>query len=417
MPAQTSDFARTSAGCSTSGASDTFATAPAPTQTAPQNPEAVTKGGIRRLIYTTTPADAGTTVEHILRAQVGASAAAIKRAKAVGADRVPFVEFGFENFYPNTVAVKDFQKAQLTAPHDYEFATDESAPLIAGITLDGARCRTNARVSAGQRVTLLIDDFHLGTFAPSILPESGPIDIVYEDDDICVVNKQPHISMYPGARHDFGTLTNYLMAHMQSRGQRVNPHPVHRLDKDTSGLVVFAKNSFAHDQLQNQLHTGNFQRTYLALCCGHFAPGAAAGTVDAPIKRTGHNPGTFGIAPDGKRAVTHYQVLSQHKSVNAALQYAECVTSSTTPTSDTFATSTSAESVEYSLVKLQLETGRTHQIRIHMASIGHPLLGDATYGTPSALIDRTALHSWQLTITHPTSRQPLHLEVPPPWEL
>jgi 23S rRNA pseudouridine1911/1915/1917 synthase len=369
---------------------------------------AETHEGIRRLLYTVPAEDGGMMVGDVLRKRMGASATAVKRAKVVGGSQVPFLEFGYEAYYEGVPVKKGFFPQSVPLGHeqaqtlgqtrtqtqtlsDYNFP--EEGPL-AGITLNGARCRTNTCVQEGQVVSLLIDDYHLGLFDPSLESIAGPVEVVFEDDDLLIVNKPPHLVMYPGSwRVNEGTLANFVLHYLHEKGECVNPHPVHRLDKDTSGIVVFAKNAYAQDGLQNQLHTGAFQREYLAVCAGVF--NQSEGTVEAPIARLAQGGSVFGISPEGKYALTHYWVERSWDSGKAG----------------------SDVSAPFSLVRLQLETGRTHQIRIHMASLGHALVGDATYGAASPLINRTALHSWRLHIKHPVTGKSINLEAPLPADI
>lgn len=289
------------------------------------------------------------------------------------------------------------------------------AKFIPGaLTLDGEPCWTVAKVAPGQEVAIAIDDADLGVAQSSVAPQQAPeglLEIVYEDEDLLIVNKPAGIPMYPGPGHDADTLGNYVRGYLAQRPKPCGLHPVQRLDRGTSGLVVFATSSFAKDQLQRQLHTDAFQRTYLALCLGCVEP--PAGVIDAPWAQLSCNPNTFGVADDGKPAITRYQVL--------------------------------ASDARMSLVQLQLETGRTHQIRIHMSHAGFPLVGDATYGPCAAsasasssdgdsaalvgkrsssadsaalspcpspwsrpfAIDRPALHSWKVRLTHPVTKEPV----------
>lgn len=275
-----------------------------------------------------------------------------------------------------------------------------------GITLDGKRVYTIDRVHAGQILKIAVGDTDEALSASSVLPVPGPLDIVFEDDDLIVLNKPAGISTHPGPKHVNDTLGNYLMHYFQSTGQRCLLHPVQRLDWGTSGLIVFAKNAHAQQFLQKRLHTGNFCRRYIAFCQGAFgseealavgggtvdgAPYGWAGVVDAPIGCVGHTWQTAAVREGGKPARTHYWVQGQAR-ING---------------------------MDVSKVLLQLETGRTHQIRIHMSYIGHPLLGDpdhggvtyvgdsaygiATCANDSFTIDHPALHSAFLQVEHPVS--------------
>ena len=325
------------------------------------------------------------------------------------------------------------------------------------ILLDGMPARTNMPARAGQEVGIAVDDATLlpeELDAPSVTPEApgpGMLDVVYEDDDLLVLNKPAGLAVHPCAGYRTHTLGNYVVWYLRERGRGLALHPVHRLDVGTSGLVVFTTTGYAQDRLQTQLHTGAFQRDYLALCAGEFEdgdtgtgvaadtgakPGADApddrpaarawATVDVPIGRVRRGPRAWDVDPVGehespagesKRAVTHYRVLGCHRDGGC-----------------------SEASQARSLVHLRLETGRTHQIRAHMTWLGHPLLGDAVYGREAYTrpreawseeeraqavqpfpawcpLERVALHSWRLAIAHPFTGERLDLEAPLPRDL
>lgn len=241
------------------------------------------------------------------------------------------------------------------------------------------------------------------------LPEDIPIDVVYEDADIIVVNKPSGMVVHPGAGNPRGTLVNALLWHEKDRGDGglsgiggvERPGIVHRIDRDTSGLLVVAKNDHAHNFLSEQLKTHDVSRIYYAICAGDFKEDS--GTVDLPI---GRNPNdrlkmaAFRGDPDGKTvraAVTHYEVLERF---DTGAKYG----------------------TRFSFVKFRLETGRTHQIRVHTAAIGHPILGDPLYGgagnrfcsAHAGLIEGQCLHAGELTLTHPSGRGQMsfHADLP-----
>ena len=236
-----------------------------------------------------------------------------------------------------------------------------------GILLDGARAITGQRVAAGQTLSVLVSDPHPKL---DMLPAPGPLDVVYEDGDILVVDKAPGVPVHPGPGHYADTLCNFIAFHYQQAGVAADVHLVHRLDRGTSGLLVVAKHPHAQERLKLQLHTPAFRRVYLAVCDG--APSPAAGVIDAPIGRA---PGSLverRVDPAGQRAVTAYRTL---KTASGR-----------------------------ALVELELDTGRTHQIRVHMAHLGCPLTGDFLYGREDkALIARPALHSARLSLLHPVT--------------
>ena len=250
-----------------------------------------------------------------------------------------------------------------------------------GITLDGARVNVRVRASEGQTLSVRLTD----PLPPSEpVPAEGPLDIVYEDADLVVVNKAPGVLVHPSHGHFDDTLGNFLMYHYKQLGDESGFHPVHRLDKGTSGLVVVAKHAHAQEKLKNQLHTCDFRLVYLAVCDG--APPEPAGMVDAPIGPSEGSQTARQVRPDGKPARTRYRVAQV------------CG--------------------PRSLVELELETGRTHQIRVHMAHIGCPLTGDFLYGTENrALIARPALHSARLELTHPITGERLAFDLPVPGDM
>lgn len=233
-----------------------------------------------------------------------------------------------------------------------------------GLLVDGEDIYTSYLVHPGQTVAILADDR-----APSdIVPFDGPVDIRYEDDDLLVVDKPAGLTVHPCAGNWEDSLGARLVAYYQTIGLPAGFHPVHRLDKGTSGLMVVAKHPAAQHSLTAALHSGAFHREYLAVCEG--LPSPAAGVVDAPLGRSDDSYIRQEVRPDGKPARTHYEVVCPRR--------------------------------PFSLVRLVLETGRTHQIRVHMAHLGHPLAGDFLYGTEiPERISRPALHSARLELRQP----------------
>ncbi len=253
------------------------------------------------------------------------------------------------------------------------------------VTLEGAAVKKNFKVSPGQM--FLVD---LPTPAPvEALPQDIPLDVVYEDADVIVVNKPVGMVVHPAAGHPDGTMVNALLYHCGSSLSGINgalrPGIVHRIDRDTSGLIIAAKNDAAHQALAQQLQDHSLYREYEAVCVG--AVREQAGTVDAPIAR--HPTDRKRMTVDrlrGKDARTHYTVLARFPG--------------------------------YTYIQCRLETGRTHQIRVHMASIGHPLLGDVVYGShrPYPGLAGQCLHARRLSFVHPRSGERMRLECPlPAW--
>lgn len=248
-----------------------------------------------------------------------------------------------------------------------------------GICLDGVRVNVRTRVEEGQ--TLSVRLTIPGGIAHPPIPAAGQLDIVHEDADLVVINKAPGILVHPGHGHFNDTVGNFLMDHYRQTGEDTGFHPVHRLDKGTSGLLVIAKHPHSQEQLKRQIHTGRFHRVYLAVCSG--VPQPTQGIIDAPIGPVGAPSPCQGVIPEGKPARTYYRVLQ------------------TSPAR--------------ALVELALGTGRTHQIRVHMAHIGCPLIGDFLYGTEDqSLISRPALHSAKLDLTHPITGERFVFTCPMP---
>ena len=236
-----------------------------------------------------------------------------------------------------------------------------------GILLDGVRAITGQRTAAGQVLSVRVaDPDHKGVMVPA----PGPLDIVYEDGDLLVLNKAPGVTVHPGPGHYADTLCNFIAYYYREQGITADVHPVQRLDRGTSGLMVVAKHPHAQERLKGQLHTPAFRRVYLAVCDG--TPEPPAGVVDVPIGRVPGSLVARRADPAGQRAVTRYRTLDTGRG--------------------------------RALVELELDTGRTHQIRVHMAHLGCPLTGDFLYGREDkALISRPALHSARLSLRHPVT--------------
>ena len=250
-----------------------------------------------------------------------------------------------------------------------------------GILADGVRVNTAYRPAAGQVISVRLSD---PARRGGVVPAPGPLDIVYEDRDVIVLNKAAGVSVHPGPGHYDDTLGNFLVDYYEKAGQESDFHPVHRLDRGTSGLLVCAKHPHAQEKLKGQLHTPAFRRVYLAVCLG--APQPPAGVVDAPLGPLEGSLMQQRVRPDGKPARTRYETVRALPG--------------------------------RALVRLELDTGRTHQIRVHMAYLGCPLLGDFLYGREDrALIPRPALHSWQLSFRHPVSGRQMDFVCPLPQDM
>lgn len=212
-------------------------------------------------------------------------------------------------------------------------------------------------------------------------PQNIPLDIVYEDDDLMIINKQPGLIVHPTKGHPTGTVANALMYYMEQTGKPFKIRFVNRLDMDTSGLLVVAKNSYTQNDYTKQMKENTVEKRYMAVVKGIVE--SDEGTIDLPIGRPDPDHVRRGVMEDGAPSVTHYKVLDRYNG--------------------------------YSLVELLLETGRTHQIRVHMSHIGHPVLGDWLYeGLDPLLIDRQALHAAKLTFSHPMTKEKVTFEAPIP---
>ena len=249
-----------------------------------------------------------------------------------------------------------------------------------GITLDGQPIWTSYIVHEGQEIGVILKDEENG----DALPRPGPLDIVYEDEDLVVINKPAGILTHPGPTDVFNTIGNFLTYYYNQKGIPFVFRPINRLDSHTSGLMLVARHAHAHSLMREQLHTPDFVRRYLAVCDG--TPSPAAGVIDLPI---GFSEETYlkrQVTPDGSPARTHYRVLATQDG--------------------------------RSLAALELETGRTHQIRIHMAAIGCPMTGDFLYGTEDKrVIGRTALHSAAVSFLHPITGEKLCFTAPLPEDM
>lgn len=249
-----------------------------------------------------------------------------------------------------------------------------------GLTVNEIRAYTTAPVAAGDIIRVRMER----EISEDILPQPIPVQIVFEDEDLLIVNKPAGMIVHPTHGHYTGTLANGIVYHWQEAGEKVRFRPVHRLDEETSGLVAIAKTSYVHQQLSEQMQANGILKLYRAYVYG--CPEPAEGTVDAPIDRDPDQPHVRIVTPEGYPSITHYETIAHYES--------------------------SSDKPVAAAVRLKLETGRTHQIRVHMKHIGCPLIGDKMYGTQQGVeekwedaVGRQALHAEILGFTHPITKK------------
>lgn len=249
-----------------------------------------------------------------------------------------------------------------------------------GILLNGKWAYVNTPLSTGDLLTIRLIE---NTSSQKIPPVYHPLDIVYEDEDILVINKPADMPIHPSLNHYENTLANAVCYYYESQGIPYTFRCVNRLDKNTSGLTILAKHMLSSAILSEQVSARQIHRQYLAIVQGETEP---FGTINAPIGRKDSSTIERQIDyENGEHAVTHFTRIDEKNG--------------------------------YSLLSLKLETGRTHQIRVHMASIGHPLIGDFLYNEESKELARQALHSQQLVFTHPITKNPMEFKVPMPSDM
>ena len=269
---------------------------------------------------------------------------------------------------------------------DGALTRSQAARLIAEgrVRVNGKPAAKSARLSGGETVTVDVPQLR----ETALPPQDIPLDVVYEDDDVIVVNKPTGLVVHPAPGHPDGTLVNALLHHcgdsLSGIGGEKRPGIVHRIDRDTSGLIIAAKNDAAHLALSAQLKDHSLSRTYECLVTGNMKQDS--GTVDAPIGRSSADRKKMAVVPTGRRAVTHWEVVARYPGVTH--------------------------------LRCRLETGRTHQIRVHMAYIGHPILGDTVYGAKKPVPGLTGqcLHAAGLRFIHPRTGEPVELHCPLPPE-
>ena len=246
------------------------------------------------------------------------------------------------------------------------------------ILVNGQKKKISYKVQTGDNIEINIPEAK----ETSIKAENIPVEVVYEDNDIIVVNKPKGMVVHPANGNPDGTLVNAIMAmckgSLSGIGGEIRPGIVHRLDKDTSGLLIVAKNDLAHINMSNQIKDRQVKKIYIALVKGNINEDEA--TINMPIGRSTKDRKKMAVRKDGKEAVTHFKVLKRYK--------------------------------DYTLLKVKIDTGRTHQIRVHMAEIGHPVVGDMVYskGKNEFGVEGQMLHAQSLDFKHPITGKEMHLE-------
>lgn len=239
------------------------------------------------------------------------------------------------------------------------------------IQVNGNPISVNAKIRKNDIVTVYLEE------EPNIFePQDIPIEVVFENHDMLVVNKQPYVVVHPTKGHPDGTIGNGIAKHFKEQGFDGKIRFINRLDRDTSGLLLVAKNGYAQQIISNQMIADTVEKKYMALVKGHVKEDS--GTINLPIGRPDPVELRRCVMADGQDSITHYEVVERYK--------------------------------DATLVKIRLETGRTHQIRVHFEHMGHPLIGDELYGCPSDLISRQALHSYYLKFQLPRTREWIVLE-------
>lgn len=269
-----------------------------------------------------------------------------------------------------------------------ELLLDQSRSYIQKLLKDGhilvnnSIIKPNYKVKADDRIQIDIPE----PIEANIEAENIPLDIIYEDNDVLIVNKPKEMVVHPAPGNYSGTLVNALMYHCKDSLSNINgvlrPGIVHRIDKNTTGCLIVCKNNQSHNFVADQLSEHSINRIYVGIVCGMLKDNE--GTIDAPIGRNKRDRKLMSVNEDGKRAITHYKVLKRFR--------------------------------DYTLVQFKLETGRTHQIRVHMAYINHPLLGDDQYGRQKCKFNLTGqcLHAKTIGFIHPSTKEYVEFEVDEP---
>lgn len=240
------------------------------------------------------------------------------------------------------------------------------------IFLNGINTYIDKNIKDGDEISIIIDFEEDNS---NIVPTKMDLSILYEDEALLIIDKPAGIPVHPSILHYDNSLSNGIKYYFDNINLNKKIRPVNRLDRNTSGIVIFAKNEYVHDSLSNQMQNDIFLKDYIAICNGLFEE--KTGIIDAPIARKENSIIERCVNPTGAPAITHYKVLKEFE----------------------------IDGKIFSELLISLETGRTHQIRVHMAYLGHPIIGDSLYGSESILINRQALHAYRVEFIHPISRQ------------
>lgn len=265
------------------------------------------------------------------------------------------------------------QKFKISARLQHKLITSKQ------IFLNGNQADSRIAPQINDVITVNLD---FNEESENIIPTPIPLNIIYEDEALLILDKPAGIAVHPSILHYTDSLANGVKYYFDTIGLKRKIRPVNRLDLNTSGLIVFAKNEYVQECLIQQMQTNEFKKEYLAIVHGIFEK--AQGTITLPIARKENSIIERCISEDGQISITHYEVLKEFDN--------------------------------FSLVKCSLETGRTHQIRVHFSFLGHPLLGDTLYGQPSPLISHQALHSYQVSFIHPITNKVKKFTAPLPYD-
>ena len=282
------------------------------------------------------------------------------------------------------IKVKDFSGKRIDAYIpivNKEISRSMVQKLLAegNITVNGKIPKASYKVGLGDEIEIIIPEAK----EIELKPQDIPLDIIYEDEDIIVINKEKGMVVHPANGNPDGTLVNAIMAKCKDSlsgiGGEIRPGIVHRLDKDTSGVIIVAKNDKAHINLSEQLKNHEVKKTYIALVRGIIKENEA--TINMPIARSKSDRKKMAVCKEGKSAITHFKVLGRFKN-------------------------------QYTLLEINIETGRTHQIRVHLSNIGYPIIGDEVYsnGKNEWGIKGQALHAWKIEFKHPRTGEQIHLK-------